>query len=104
MAKKKTATPKEDQPTFEQSLAELEKIVGQLEAGQLPLAESIARYEQGVKLLRQCHQTLEQVQAKIEVLTRVSKDGIASTEPFDADKPPADDDESATVDEEGRLF
>ncbi|MGI9516228.1 MAG: exodeoxyribonuclease VII small subunit [Pirellulaceae bacterium] len=106
MAKKKPAANNDDQkPSFEDSLAELEKIVGELEAGQLPLSDSIERYEKGVKLLKRCHQTLEQVQRKIEVLTRVNKDGTASTVPFDADDPLTDDDQGpATVDDEGRLF
>lgn len=105
MSKKKPAAKNDDQPSFEDSLAELEKIVGELEAGQLPLSDSIERYEKGVKLLKQCHHTLEQVQRKIDVLTRVSNDGTATTVPFDADEPlPAEDQGPATVDDEDRLF
>ena len=80
----------EDQPeskpaqlSFEHALAELETIVAQLEEGQIPLAESLARYEQGVKLLRQCYQILENAERKIELLNRVDSDGQAHSEPFD---------------------
>jgi exodeoxyribonuclease VII small subunit len=75
--------PKPAQLSFEHALAELEAIVAQLEEGQIPLAESLARYEQGVKLLRQCYQILENTERKIELLNRVDSDGQAHSEPFD---------------------
>ena len=62
MAKKDAAqsNPPGDEPaTFEHSLAELEAIVHQLEDGELGLAESLARYEQGVKHLKHCYQLLQ---------------------------------------------
>ena len=71
------------QPTFEEALAQLEIIVSELEEGQVPLAEGLSRYEQGIKLLRQCYQQLEQVQRRIEVLNRVDSAGGAQCEPFD---------------------
>ena len=43
----------------------------------------LAHYEQGVKLLRQCYQLLEQVQRRIELLNRVDSEGGAHCEPFD---------------------
>jgi exodeoxyribonuclease VII small subunit len=71
------------QPTFEEALAQLEIIVSELEEGQVPLAAGLARYEQGIKLLRQCYQQLEQVQRRIEVLNHVDSAGSAQCEPFD---------------------
>ncbi len=68
--------------SFELSLAELEAIVHDLEEGQLGLAESLARYEQGVKHLKQCFQLLEQAEQKIDLLTSVAEDGTAQTTPF----------------------
>lgn len=68
--------------TFESSLAELEAIVHALEDGQLGLAESLARYEAGVKHLRHCFQLLQQAERKIELLTRVDAAGTPVTEPF----------------------
>ncbi len=69
--------------SFEQALAELDKIVGDLEEGQIPLAEGLARYEQGVKLLKQCYQLLEGAARRIELLSRVDSDGRPLCEPFD---------------------
>jgi exodeoxyribonuclease VII small subunit len=71
------------QPVFEGSLAELEAVVHDLEEGQLGLAESLARYEQGVKHLKHCYQILEAAERKIELLTEVAEDGSALTAPFE---------------------
>lgn len=72
-----------DQPSFEASLAALEAIVHDLEDGQLGLGEALARYEQGVKHLKHCHELLTAAEQKIELLTGVSGDGTAQTDPFD---------------------
>ena len=71
--------------TFEQSLAELESIVQQLDDGELGLAESLARYEQGVKHLKHCYQLLQSAEQKIDLLTGVADDGSPITEPFATD-------------------
>lgn len=71
------------QPTFEEALARLESIVTALEEGQVPLAESLARYEEGIKLLKQCYQSLSAAERKIELLSRVDSAGQAQCEPFD---------------------
>ncbi|MCL6502965.1 MAG: exodeoxyribonuclease VII small subunit [Pirellulales bacterium] len=68
--------------SFEESLARLEQIVRALEDGELSLSESLAQYEQGVKLLAQCHAFLEQAERKIELLTGVDEQGRPITEPF----------------------
>lgn len=70
-------------PSFEQALAALEQIVHELEEGRLGLAESLARYEEGVKLLRQCHGLLQQAERRIELLTGLDAAGNPVTEPFD---------------------
>ncbi|MBQ6472599.1 MAG: exodeoxyribonuclease VII small subunit [Victivallales bacterium] len=60
-----------EQPVkFEEALARLENIVFQLESGQLSLEESIARFEEGVKLGKLCREKLGQAQEKIEVLVK----------------------------------
>lgn len=56
--------------TFEASLGELEKIVSQLEEGDLSLEESLKLFELGVKLSRDCQQRLAQAERRIEVLLR----------------------------------
>ncbi len=70
-------------PSFEQALTSLEQIVRDLEEGRLGLAESLARYEEGVKLLKQCHGMLERAERKIELLTGIDAAGNPVTEPFD---------------------
>jgi len=72
------------EPAFEESLAELQQIVADLEEGALGLEESMRRFERGVALLRRCFQTLEEAEQKIEVLTGISANGEAQTAPFDA--------------------
>ncbi len=69
--------------SFEQALATLEQIVHDLEEGRLGLAESLARYEEGVKLLRQCHGLLEQAERRIELVTGADAAGNPVTAPFD---------------------
>jgi exodeoxyribonuclease VII small subunit len=54
---------------FETALAELERIVKQLEDGDLPLEKSLELYERGVQLSRFCHGRLEDAERRIEVLT-----------------------------------
>lgn len=70
-------------PTFEQALVRLEAIVQQLEDGRTDLASSLAGYEEGVRLLRQCHQLLEKAERRIEILAGVDSSGAPITEPFD---------------------
>lgn len=64
---KKTQT---DSKSFEVSLAALEKIVRELERGDLPLEESLRLFENGVKLSRECQERLTQAERRIEVLLR----------------------------------
>lgn len=56
--------------SFEASLAALEKIVRDLERGDLPLEESLRLFENGVKLSRECQERLSQAERRIEVLLR----------------------------------
>ncbi len=70
-------------PDFELALSELEKLIAQLERGDLPLAESLALFEQGVALTRACHTALAQAQQRVEILL---KEGEGERlRPFDAD-------------------
>ena len=57
-------------PTFEQCLAELEKIVSQIESGQIGLEESIQRYEKGTRLIQQCRTILDAAEKKIQLLAK----------------------------------
>ena len=82
MAKKKKVKAKEASPPFEQSLAELEDIVAQLEGGELGLDDALEQYEQGVTRLKQCHQQLERAEQRIELLSGVDAEGNPISQPM----------------------
>jgi exodeoxyribonuclease VII small subunit len=83
-------------PDFEQALDELEKLVGQLEQGDLPLEEALRVFERGVALTRQCQSALKSAQQKVEILLRRS--GQTEIEPFSEE---AADDETQQLGSEG---
>jgi exodeoxyribonuclease VII small subunit len=59
----------EDRPTFEQAYADLEKIVAQLESGDLTLEESVTLYEQGQRLARLCGEMLDSAELRVQQVT-----------------------------------
>jgi exodeoxyribonuclease VII small subunit len=69
---------------FEQALDRLEFIVHELEEGQIGLEVSLARFEEGIRLLKNCHQVLEQAEQRIEILTGTDAAGNPLCAPFDA--------------------
>lgn len=61
--------PPTDQPTsFEAAMADLEKLVAQMEAGELPLEASVAAYQRGADLVRYCTMQLDKVEQQVKVL------------------------------------
>jgi exodeoxyribonuclease VII small subunit len=54
---------------FEHSLKELEKIVRELESGEVSLDESLKRFEVGIELYKKCRQTLEGAEKRIKILS-----------------------------------
>lgn len=58
----------DDSLRFEDALQELERLVEQMEAGQLPLDQLLQRYQRGTELLALCRQRLEAVEAQVKVL------------------------------------
>jgi exodeoxyribonuclease VII small subunit len=68
-------------PDFEQALAELEKLVGRLEHGDLPLDEALKAFERGVALTRQCQASLQAAQQKVEILLK--RGAKSEIEPFE---------------------
>ena len=68
--------------SFELSLEELEKIVRQLEGGDLPLDRSLELFEQGVRLSRECQKRLDEAERKVEILLR-GDDGSYKAMPFE---------------------
>lgn len=67
--------------SFEAALAKLETIVDSMESGDVPLAELLAKYEEGSKLLKVCEGRLKEAELKIEKLKKTKEDGDAF-EPF----------------------
>jgi exodeoxyribonuclease VII small subunit len=65
--------------SFEAALAKLEAIVDSMESGEVPLAELLAKYEDGSKLLKVCEGRLKDAELKIEKLKK-AKDGSVSFE------------------------
>ena len=52
--------------TFEQAIKELTAIVGKIETGEIPLADSIQQYEKGMALIKHCRTILQQAEKRIE--------------------------------------
>lgn len=70
---------------FEGQLASLERIVRELERGDLPLEQSLELFEQGVKLSRECQERLNEAERRIEVLLR-GGDGSTIAVPFESEE------------------
>ena len=64
MTKARPQTP----PSFEAALAEIEDIVARMEAGQLPLEQSLTAYKRGAELLQYCQARLQEAQQQVKVL------------------------------------
>lgn len=71
----------EKQLTFEESMQQLEQIVGAIESGQIGLEESLAKYEQGMTLVKRCRDILDKAEKRIEVLSQTGQ-GLKA-EPLD---------------------
>ncbi len=65
---------------FEQALTELEALVATMEKGELSLEESLKAFETGVKLTRECQQSLRDAEQKVQLL--LSENGELRAEPF----------------------
>ena len=70
------------QKTFEQSMKLLERIVQELENGDLPLEKAIKKFEEGIKLTKFCSQKLDETEKKITLLMS-DEDGNILEKPFD---------------------
>jgi exodeoxyribonuclease VII small subunit len=76
-------------PKFEESLEQLEKLVEELEGGELDLDEALKRFEKGVKLSGALNASLEEANRKVEKLI-LSASGEARSEPLDEEGPAPD--------------
>ena len=82
--------PSDKPKTFESSLEELERIVRDLEQGELPLEKSLELFEQGVKLSRECQERLSQAERRIEILMRDNQ-GRPAVRPFEPESDVSDE-------------
>ena len=67
--------------TFEQAMKQLEKIVQDLESGDMPLEKAIKKFEEGSQLSKFCSQKLDETEKKITILMQ-APDGKVAEEPF----------------------
>lgn len=92
--------------SFETAMDRLEKIVEQMESGQLPLEDLIVRYEEGINLVKICQERLASAEQKIEIITRnnagkpIVKEFEPTPEPRPETKPPVGEQQNDEV----RLF
>ena len=65
---------KDQEPlSFEQAVGQLEQIVAAIESGQIGLEESLARYEQGMELVKHCRGILDRAEKRIELLSQTEQ-------------------------------
>lgn len=70
--------------SFEEQMEQLEKIVEELERGELSLEDSVSKFEEGIKISKKCNKTLEEAEKKITIL--VKQEGEMKEENFDTEE------------------
>ncbi|MDT0583909.1 MULTISPECIES: exodeoxyribonuclease VII small subunit [Alteromonadaceae] len=75
----------EQKTTFEAAMLELEQIVTEMEKGDIPLEESLKKFERGIQLARQSQQQLKAAEQKVQIL--MQSNGGESLEEFEAEEP-----------------
>ena len=88
---------------FEDELKELETIVSQIDSGELTLEESIGAFERGVMLVKALNGKLDEVERKVELLTR-SAGGELRTAPFEPSSDNEDDNPAGAKDDDDTPF
>ena len=76
---------KDAQLSFENALEKLESIVESMESGEVPLADLLAKFEEGTRLLKVCEGRLKDAELKIEQLKK-QKDGSVAFEKFETER------------------
>ncbi len=70
--------------SFEEQMEALEEIVEELEKGELSLEDSVSKFEEGIKISKQCNKTLEEAEKKITIL--VNQEGEMKEEDFETEE------------------
>ncbi len=87
-------------PSFEEQLAELERVVDRLESGGLPLEESVQLFESGMRLSNACKSQLSSAESRIQVLLEPENGGAVRVEELSVDVDDEDDDFEAEEEDE----
>ena len=69
--------------TFEQAMSELERIVTELERGDVPLEDSISLYEKGAELKKRCETKLKEAEQKVAAITLDEDGAVTGTKPLE---------------------
>ena len=69
--------------TFEQAMSELERIVTELEKGDVPLEDSISLYEKGAELKKRCETKLKEAEQKVAAITLDEDGSVTGTKPLE---------------------
>lgn len=69
--------------TFEQAMSELERIVTELESGDVPLEDSISLYEKGAELKKRCETKLKEAEQKVAAITLDEDGSVTGTKPLE---------------------
>jgi exodeoxyribonuclease VII small subunit len=69
--------------TFEQAFQQLDRIVRELEDGEIGLEQALGQYEVGVGLLKRCYSRLQEAEQRIRILTGIDAEGKPVTAPFE---------------------
>ena len=78
--------PPPKKPSFEEALHRLERIAEEIEQGKIGLEESITRYEEGMKLIKQCRAILSKAEMRVQKL-QINEQGQVNVTPFDPTEP-----------------
>ena len=70
--------------SFEEQIEQLEGIVAELEKGELSLEDSVTKFEEGIKISKECNKILEEAEKKITIL--VKQDGEMKEQNFDTEE------------------
>ncbi len=100
----KKEMPESKNVKFEEALKRLEKIVEKLEAGDVPLEESLELYEEGITLFRHCSSKLEEAKKKVEILTKEGSGKKMKAEPFRTGKESEAEEAADATDQEEIPF
>jgi exodeoxyribonuclease VII small subunit len=79
---RQTPEPARAEEAYDAIVARLERVVGDLESGQLTLEQSIEKFSEGVRLARDASRKLDEAERRVELLVR-SADGDEEAVPFD---------------------